>query len=100
MSSSPKRTALVTSAPSSVGVTHSASSASPGFDPRHPQQRALSEVTTLSRVGRFLVVSARKPPRILLADAALALYELHIMLQRSITATVKSSGFLRYISPQ
>jgi hypothetical protein len=43
----------------------------------------------LSRAGGPLVVSAMKPPRILLVDAALALCRLHITLLRSIPAFVE-----------
>ncbi|MGD0732086.1 MAG: hypothetical protein ABR956_12550 [Terracidiphilus sp.] len=43
----------------------------------------------MSRADRSLVVSASKQPRILLVDAALALYELHITLLRSIPAFVE-----------
>jgi len=86
MTSSPKCTALVTRASSSVGAIRDDRFTRWGSDPRHPQPRQSSEVTTLSRVGRSLVVSARKPPRILPVDAALALYELHITLLRSTPA--------------
>ena len=89
MSSSRRCTALITSGSSSLGAIHADSCASPGFDPRHPQPRGSSEVTTLSRVDRSLVVSAKNLPRILLIDAALALCELHIALLRSIPAFVE-----------
>ncbi len=89
MTSSPKCTALVTSAPSCVGAMRADRFARPGFDPRHPQPRGSSEATTLSRVGRTVAVPTREPPRILLVDAAPALYDLHITLLRSIPAFVE-----------
>jgi hypothetical protein len=89
MSSSPKCTALIARGSSSVGAIHADSFPSPGFDPRHPQPCGSSEVTTLSRADRSLVVSAKKPARILPVDAALALCELHITLLRSIPAFVE-----------
>lgn len=59
-------------------------------DPRFPQTGGLLEPTKLSRAGRFLLDSARRPPRILLVDAALALHELHIRLLQSIPAIVET----------
>ena len=89
MTSSPKVAALVTSGSSTVGGIRADSFASPEFDPRHQQPHGSSEVTTLSRVDRSLVVSAKRPPRILLVDAAPARCELHIALLRSIPAFVE-----------
>jgi len=89
MTSSPRCTALVAGGSSSVGAVQADSFARPGVDPHHPRPPESSEVTRLSRVGRSLVVSARRPPRILLVDAALAMYELHIALLRSIPAFVE-----------
>ncbi|MGA7832581.1 MAG: hypothetical protein WCA21_16610 [Terracidiphilus sp.] len=89
MSSSPQCTAFITSGSSSLAAIHAGSFASEGFDPRNPQPRGSSEVATLSRVDQCLVVPAKKPPRILLVDAALALCELHIVLLRSLPALVE-----------
>ena len=47
-------------------------------------------MTTMGRADRSLVVSANKPARILLVDAAFALHELHLMLLRSIPAAVET----------
>ena len=46
-------------------------------------------MTALNGADESLVMSAKKPPRILLVDAALALYELHLTLLRSIPAFVE-----------
>jgi hypothetical protein len=85
----PKCTALITSASCSLGAIRADSFPRRGFDPHHAQPRGSSEVPMLSRAGGSLVVSAMKPPRILLVDAALALGELHIALLRSISAFVE-----------
>jgi hypothetical protein len=61
-----------------------------GYDLSCPEPGEFSAVTTLSRADRPLVVSARKPPRILLVDAALALHELHLELLRSTPAIVET----------
>lgn len=89
MTSSPKFTALVGSAPTSVGDIHANSFARRGFDPRRPQPQGSFKVPTLSRAGGSRVAPAGKPPRILLVDAALALYDLHITLLRSIPTFVE-----------
>jgi len=90
MTSSVKFTALITGAQDTVGATLSDSLARPEFQPPQPQLRRTCEVTTLSRASGPLVISARKPPRILLVDVALALNELHLELLRSIPAIVET----------
>ncbi len=74
---------------SSVDGLNSNRSACEGFDPCRPQPGESSEGTALNRAGVSIIVSAKKTPRILLVDAALALRELHIALLRSIPALVE-----------
>lgn len=47
-------------------------------------------MTTPKRAYQSLVVTAKKPPRILLVDAALALQESHLLLLRTIPAIVET----------
>ena len=89
MTSSPKCIALVTGASSSVRAIDSDCFALWSFYSRHQQLRGPSEVTALNGADESLVISARKPPQILLVDAALALHELHVTLLRSIPALVE-----------
>lgn len=89
MTSSPKCTALIPSATSSVGDIYANSFSRRGFDPRREQPPGSFEVPGLSGAGGSLVFSAEKQARILLVDAALALYDLHITLLRSIPAFVQ-----------
>jgi hypothetical protein len=88
MTSPPKSTALVASAFS--GAARADRFVRRGVEPRHPQPGDSSEATTFNRADRPLVVSAKRPPRILVVDAALALDGLHVELLRSIPAIVKS----------
>src|SRR5579863_7588242 len=91
MTSSAKGTALFTSATSGVGAIHRADRfAKRGFDPRRPQPGGSSEATTLNRADQPAVVTAKKPARILLVDAGLALQESHLLLLRSIPAIVET----------
>lgn len=90
MISSQTSTSRATSGPSSsVDGLNSDRSACEGFDPCRPQPRGSSEATASNRAGVSLIVSAKKTPRILLVDAALALRELHVALLRSIPAFVE-----------
>lgn len=88
MTLSPKGTAFMASASSGVGAFHHDRSPRRGFGPGRPQTAGSSEVTTHNRADQSLVNTAKKPPRILLVDAALALCELHLLLLRSIPAIV------------
>lgn len=90
MNSSAKGPALTTSASPSVGGTISDGFTRPGCNPLHLQPRGSSDEATLSRASRSLVVSARRQPRILLVDVALALNELHLELLRAIPAIVET----------
>jgi len=89
MASSPICTALASGTSSGLCVIHSDRIARGSFDCLHPQPGRPSEVTALNGADESLVISATKPPRILLVDAALALYELHITLLQSIPASVE-----------
>jgi hypothetical protein len=91
MTSSPNRTALIRKAFSGDGAAHHADRlAQRGLDPRTPRPDGLPELTTPNQDNRSIVVTARKPARILLVDAALALNESHVSLLRSIPAIVVS----------
>jgi hypothetical protein len=91
MALSPNGTALIGSAPSGDGGAHQADRlVQRGVDPRTPQPAGLRELTTQNRANRSIVLTARKPDRILLIDAALALNESHVSLLRSIPAIVVS----------
>jgi hypothetical protein len=94
MTSSAKGTALITSATSGVGAIHRADRfAQRGFDLRRPQPGGSSETTTLNRADQPAVVTAKKPARILLVDAGLALQESHLLLLRSIPAIVENHPY-------
>ncbi|MGB6743904.1 MAG: hypothetical protein WBE38_09605 [Terracidiphilus sp.] len=91
MISSQKGTAPIRSGvSSSVSGPHADWFAREGFDPRRPQSGGPSEVSALNGADEPLVASAKKPPRILLVDAVLALHELHRELLRSIPAIVET----------
>jgi hypothetical protein len=92
MTSSRNAGALIASGSSGFGTVHADRFALTDLDPRPPQSRGSSELTTMGRADRSLVVYAEKPPRILLVDAAIALHELHLVLLRSIPAIVESSA--------
>jgi hypothetical protein len=101
MTSSRNAGALVASGSSGFGTVHADRFALPDLDPHPPQSRGSSELTTIGRADRSLVVYAEKPPRILLVDAALALHELHLVLLRSIPAIVESlASSAEYVPPQ
>ena len=89
MSPFPKGGTVITGSPSRFDWVHADRVTGQGSDPGHPQTGGSSEVITLSRVERSLVLPAQKAPRILLVDAALALRELHLFLLRSIPAIVE-----------
>jgi hypothetical protein len=82
--------ALVTSGCPGFDAVHDGRFARRGLDPRPLQTRGSSALATIDRADRSLIVSAKKAPRILLVDAALALHELHVMLLRSIPAIVET----------
>jgi hypothetical protein len=90
MNSLSKGAALISSASTGVGAVHHADRLGHGgFDLRRQQLAGLPEVTMLNRADQPLVVTATRPARILLVDAALALHESHLMLLRSIPAIVE-----------
>jgi hypothetical protein len=91
MNSSPKDAALIGSAFSgNSAAQHADRFVHRGLDPRPPQPAGLPEVTRQDRADWSNVVTARKPARTLLVDAALALNESHLLLLRSIPAIVVS----------
>jgi hypothetical protein len=91
MISTPKGAAFIRSAFSSgVGAARASGFALRGFDSRGSQPAGSYAPATLNRVDRSSALSAERLPRILLADAALALHELHLVLLRSISAIVET----------
>jgi hypothetical protein len=91
MISSQTSTSPITSGSASgVGGRNSNRFAREDFDPYRPQPGGSSAATTLNRADVSLVVSAKKPPRILLVDATLALREFHLVLLRTIPAIVET----------
>jgi hypothetical protein len=90
MTSGQKGVALIASASSGVGAANTDRLARRGFDPRRPHPGRSPEVTTQNRAAQSPVVTAERPPRILLVGAALALRELHLSLLRSIPAIVET----------
>jgi hypothetical protein len=89
MTSSPKGAAFIPGASSGVGAVYAEHPAHQGLDRRRRPPDS-PEVTTLNRSDQSLAVTAKKPFRILLVDAALALHESHLSLLRAIPATVKT----------
>jgi len=85
----PKCSTLFASASTGVGDIRAHSFARRGFYPSGPQPPESFEVPSLVRPGGTLVVSAEKPARILLVDVALALYDMHTTVLRSIPAFVE-----------
>ena len=61
-----------------------------GFDSCPPQLGGSSEARALNRADVPFIVSSKKPPRILLLDATLALRKYHLDLLRSIPAIVET----------
>jgi len=90
MTSSRSSSAFITSGSSGCDAVRADHFARRDFDAQAPQPRWASEVNTMSRADRSIIVSAKKRPRILLCDAALALDELYLMLLRSIPAIVEA----------
>jgi hypothetical protein len=91
MISTPKGAALITRALSSgVRAARAGGFVLRGFDSRRSQPAGSYAPATLNRVDRSLALSAERLPRILLADAALVLHELHLMLLRSMSAIVET----------
>jgi hypothetical protein len=91
MISSQSSTSPITSgAYSSFGGLNSNRFAREEFDSRRPQPEGSSEAKALNRADVSLIVSAKKPPRILLVDATLALRDFHLELLRSIPAFVET----------
>jgi 6-phosphogluconolactonase (cycloisomerase 2 family) len=91
MTSSPQSSDLTKTASSGVGaVDHGDRFAHGGFYPRCQQAGESAHATTLKGADQRLVATAKKPARILLVDAALALHESHLLLLRSIPAVVKT----------
>jgi len=91
MISNPKGAALITrSAHPAVSAGCADRFACRGFDPGIPQPAGSRSMVMLNRVGQSAPVPAQQPPRILLVGAALARYELHLALLRSIPAIVES----------
>jgi hypothetical protein len=91
MARSPKGADRIRSASSNVGSVHYAARfAHRGFDPRRLPPGGSPEVTALNRADQHLAVTGKKPARILLVDAALALQESHLLLLRSIPAIVET----------
>jgi len=92
MSCSRTSRVLITSGSSGFGVVYADRFAREQCDPRFPQMGESLEATKVIRAGRSLLDSAKRPPRILLVDPALALHELHLTLLRSIPAIVETLG--------
>jgi hypothetical protein len=90
MALSPKGTDFITSACPGVGSDHEARLAYRDLDPYHMQPRESPKLATRDRADEDLIVTAKKPARILLVDAARALQELHLLLLRSIPAVVET----------
>jgi hypothetical protein len=91
MISTPKSGDLITRALSSgFDAAHAGGFAPRGSDARRTQPSGSYAPATVNRVDRSLTVSAEGRPRILLADAAFTLHELHLVLLRSISAIVET----------
>ncbi len=90
MGSSSKGVNFITGTSCSIGAVHADRFARHMVVSRLPQSAGSSERTTLDLPNRSLIVSAKKPPRILLVDAARALHQLHLALLRSIPACVET----------
>jgi hypothetical protein len=91
MTSFPEGAGFIRRASSGDGALHHADRfAHRDFDPHLLQPGGTPEAATLNRAEQDLVVTEKKPARILLVDAALALRESHLLLLRSIPAIVEN----------
>ena len=90
ISSQTSTSSIKSGASSSVGGPKSNRFAREDFDPCRLRPGGSPEATALNRADMSLIVSAKKPPRILLVDATLALREFHLELLRSIPAIVET----------